>query len=68
MRQPEAKRHHNFTKYTSAASYRVIVPARVLLNGGMLVGNKLMYRSTGGIHCYLSPPLSGILNSTSVVV
>ncbi len=56
MRQQEAKlKHHNFAKYTSATI--AIVSARVLSNGGVLAGNKLMSRSTGGERCYVRPPL-----------
>ncbi len=32
-------------------------PARILSNGGVLAGNKLMSRSMGGAHCYVRPPL-----------
>ncbi len=35
--------------------YCAIVSARVLSNGGVLAGNKLMYESTGGARCYVRP-------------
>ncbi len=35
-----------------------IVSARVLSNGGVLPGNKLMSGSTGGACCYVRPPLN----------
>ncbi len=35
----------------------MIVSARVLSNGGVLAGNKLMSGSTGGARCYVRPPL-----------
>ncbi len=34
-----------------------IVPARVLLNGGELVGNKVVSGSNGSVRCYVRPPL-----------
>ncbi len=58
MRQQEAKlKHHNFAKYTSAY-YCAIVSARMLSNGGVLAGNKLMSGSIGGARCYVRPPLN----------
>ncbi len=37
--------------------YCAIVSARVLSNGGVLAGNKLMSGSTGSARCYVLPPL-----------
>ncbi len=36
----------------------MIVPTRVLSNGGVLAGNNLMSGSTGGARCYVRPPLT----------
>ena len=36
----------------------MIVSARVLSNGGVLAGNKLMSGCTGSARCYVRPPLT----------
>ena len=51
MRQQEADRK------VYVCYYCAIVSARVLSNGGVLVGNKLMSGSTGSTRCYVRPPL-----------
>ncbi len=57
MTQPEAKDTTTLRSILLYCCYCAIVPARVLLNGGILAGNKLMSGSTGGLCYYVRPPL-----------
>ncbi len=44
--------------------YCAIDSSHLLSNGGVLVGNKLMSRSTGSAHCYVRPPSSPFMMVT----
>ncbi len=55
IRQPEAKTPQLREVYFCC--YCAIVSARILSNGGVLAGNKLMSGSTGNACCYVWPPL-----------